>query len=377
MQSLMNRETKQTASILLYICYRFFVIFFLAAAALTRVPAYAQVGDTLSLDEALKSLDSLPGGSWEFSWDPLFCSGVFSKPEHRIVFQTGIPGEPGLAVIDGRELISSPAPFMEDGRLCFPKAFVGAVKAVLERAVQDETRFRIAAIIVDPGHGGKDTGAIGEHVIKGEMIKVLEKDITLKVAQDLHTRLSRAFPDKQVLLTRTGDTYPSLENRVDIANNVELEENEAVVFISIHANASFNKTVRGYEIWYLRPDVRRELIDRSKYTNSKEVIDIYNAMLEEEFTTESIMMAQSILKSFDEVLGKDLPSRGIKAEEWFVVRNARMPSVLVEMGFITNEKDAALMLDEGYLKKFSEALYKGIMTFVVDFEASGGFIVAE
>jgi N-acetylmuramoyl-L-alanine amidase len=368
-------RSTQTASSLPYILCRFFAIFFLAA--LTRTPAHAQVHETLSLDEVLKSLDSLPGGNWEFSWDPLFRSGVFSMPEHRIVFQTGIPGEPGLAVIDGRELVSPPAPFLEDGRLCFPKAFVSAVKGVLERAVQGETRFRIAAIIVDPGHGGKDTGAIGEHVVRGEVIKVLEKDITLKVARDLHTRLSRAFPDKQVLLTRTGDTYPSLEDRVNIANKVELKENEAVVFISIHANASFNKTVRGYEIWYLRPDVRRELIDRSKYTNSKEVIDIYNAMLEEEFTTESIMMAQSILKSFDETLGKDLPSRGIKAEEWFVVRNARMPSVLVELGFITNEKDVALMIDEGYLKKFAEALYKGIMAFVVDFEASGGFIVAE
>jgi N-acetylmuramoyl-L-alanine amidase len=85
------------------------------------------------------------------------------------------------------------------------------------------------------------------------------------------------------------------------------------------------------------------------------------------------MIAQSVLKRFDETLGGSLPSRGIKAEEWFVVRNTRMPSVLVELGFVTNEEDARLMSDETHLKNFSEALYKGISDFITLFERSGGF----
>ncbi|MCL2319085.1 MAG: N-acetylmuramoyl-L-alanine amidase, partial [Treponema sp.] len=114
-----------------------------------------------------------------------------------------------------------------------------------------------------------------------------------------------------------------------------------------------------------------------KYSDSKEVIPILNSMLEEELTTESILMARSILKRLDEGVGKLLPSRGLKAEEWFVVRNARMPSVLVELGFVTNETDALLMNDDTYLKNLSEALYKGITDFVALFERSGGFTAVQ
>jgi N-acetylmuramoyl-L-alanine amidase len=226
---------------------------------------------------------------------------------------------------------------------------------------------------VDPGHGGKDTGAVGNHVINGMPLQLVEKDLNLRVSRDLHALLSAAYPDKRVLLTRTGDTFPTLEDRVVIANSVPLKDNEAIVFISIHANASFNKAGRGYEVWYLSPDYRRTVIDETKNHDSAEVLPILNAMMEEEFTTESIMMAQFIMNAFQENLGAYIPSRGIKAEEWFVVRNARMPSVLVEMGFVTNEEDALLMTDEAYLQKLSQALYKGIVDFIAMFERSGGF----
>jgi N-acetylmuramoyl-L-alanine amidase len=163
---------------------------------------------------------------------------------------------------------------------------------------------------------------------------------------------------------------------VALANSVPLQAHEAVLFISIHANASFNKNARGYEVWYLSPDYRRTVIDATNFTGSAEVVPILNAMMEEEFTTESIIIAQSIMKRFDESIGKLSPSRGIKAEQWFVVRNARMPSVLVELGFVTNLEDARLLSDRSYLMKLSEALYKGAVDFVGNFEKSGGFITA-
>jgi N-acetylmuramoyl-L-alanine amidase len=338
-------------------------------------------GRVLSLDETLGQLglslrDSASPGEnrAELRWDPLFESGVFSLGGHYAAFNTGNPGESTLILLDARELLQVSAPYREKGLLWFPETFVGALRGALEGAFADDrSRFRIAAIIVDPGHGGKDAGAIGEHIIDGKLLRVVEKDITLRASRILHARLSAAYPDKRVLLTREGDTYPSLEDRVVIANSVPLKDNEAIVFISVHANASFNKQARGYEVWYLSPDYRRTVIDREKYADSAEVIPILNAMLEEEFTTESIMIAQSISKRIDESLGGVIPSRGIKAEEWFVVRNARMPSVLVELGFVTNEEDARLMTDETYLRNLSEALYKGIMDFIATFERSGGF----
>jgi N-acetylmuramoyl-L-alanine amidase len=326
------------------------------------------------LEETLKTLGSSQDGEARLRWDPFFQGGVLTASGHYVAFQAGTEGEQGLALIDNRELLPVPVPYVAQGLLRFPEAFVSTLRQALNTSIQDDhSRFRIAAIIVDPGHGGKDAGAIGTHTIQGKPLRVVEKDLTLKVSRDLHARLSLSYPDKRVLLTRPGDTYPTLEDRVSIANSVPLKENEAIVFISIHANASFNKAARGYEVWYLSPDYRRTVIDGSKYTDSAEVIPILNAMLEEEFTTESIMIAQSILKQFEETLGNSIPSRGLKAEEWFVVRNARMPSVLVELGFVTNEEDARLMTDDTYLRKLSEALYKGITDFVTVFERSGGF----
>jgi N-acetylmuramoyl-L-alanine amidase len=338
--------------------------------------AHAQnpgTGKILDLDETLKVLGNSSSGAFELRWDPFLRAGVFSSGDHYAAFETGGEGELGLVLFDSREILTLPLPYTEQGALRFPETFVSRIRNTFNRTYQDELgRFRIAAIVVDPGHGGRDTGAIGTHTVNGKTFKSVEKDITLKVSKLLHTRLSAGFPDKKVLMTRTGDTFPSLETRVDMANSVPLKENEAVIYISLHANASFSKNARGYEIWYLNRDYRREVVDPGKY-ESPELVSILNHMLEEEFTTESIMVAKSIMNRINESLGKLIPSRGLKAEEWFVVRNARMPSVLVEMGFVTNLEDALLLNDHGYLQKLSEAIYKGIADFIALFERSGGF----
>ncbi|MDR0760739.1 MAG: N-acetylmuramoyl-L-alanine amidase [Treponema sp.] len=293
---------------------------------------------------------------------------------HTLAFDTGSPGETGFILLDFREIFPVPVPFVRNGLLWFPEPFIVTLKRTLDAIGDDDrSRFRIAAIVVDPGHGGKDAGAVGNHVINGKSLRLMEKDVTLTTSKFLHARLSEAYPDKRVLLTREGDTYPTLEERVAIANSTPLKDNEAIVFVSIHANASFNRDARGFEVWYLSPEYRRTVIDRDKYADSAEVIPILNAMLEEEFTTESIMMAQSLVRRVNEDLGNHIPSRGIKAEEWFVVRNARMPSVLVELGFVSNKEDALFLSDEVYLRSLADSLYKGIADFVAAFEGTGGF----
>ncbi|MDR1324814.1 MAG: N-acetylmuramoyl-L-alanine amidase [Treponema sp.] len=351
-----------------------FFIFLITPILLPAQTAVQMSVQALTLDETLDRLGGL--GNVEFRWDPFFQSGTFAIADHSATFEASDPGVMGITLINGTELLSCPNPYVEKGQLRFPEGFVTALRDGLEQAFHDErVLFRIAAIIIDPGHGGKDTGAIATHIINGKSTQILEKNITLKVSLELYGRLSRAYPDKRILLTRNGDTYPSLEERVDLANSVPLKDNEAIIYISIHANSSFNKHARGYEVWYLTPDYQRTIIDSEKYAD--DLAPIFNAMLQEEFTAESISIARSILSGFEETLGNALPSRGIKPEAWYVVRNAHMPAVLVELGFITNETDAALMLDEAYLKKFSEALYKGIMDFVKNFERNGGLVSVE
>jgi N-acetylmuramoyl-L-alanine amidase len=329
---------------------------------------------SLSLDDALKSLGPDPA----FRWDPLFRTGNISLSGHHASFGAAYPGEEAPVILDSREILSLPAPWLENGLLRFPESFVAGIKRAFDDSILNEQfRYRIAAIVVDPGHGGKDPGARGTHTINGKSMTLSEKDITLEASLDLYARLSAAYPDKRVLLTRDRDVYPTLEERASLANSVPLKDNEAILYVSIHANASLNRHARGYEVWYLSPDYRRDLIDKEKFQDSAEIIPIVNDMLQEEFTNESIMIAQAINRRIGEAMGRSLPARGLKAEEWFVVRNVRMPSVLVELGFITNPADAELLSSGESLKKLSEAIYKGITDFVTSFESSGGFIFSQ
>jgi len=327
----------------------------------------------LTLNETLNAFGEI--GKAELRWDPFFSSGTLSVGQYQAAFVSGRAGETGTVLLDYKDILTLPLPFLENGNILFPEVFVSQVKNTFNAYIErDRSQFRIAAIIIDPGHGGRDPGAEGKHTIKGKSLVLWEKDVVLKVAQQVNALLLSAFPDKQVFLTRTGDTNLKLEERVAMANSVHMAPNEAAIYVSVHANASFNKEARGYEIWFLSPGFRRELINSSQYSDSQEVIPILNSMLEEQLTTESILLANSILKRLGETVGDVSPSRGLKAAEWFVVKNARMPSVLVELGFVSNEIEALLMTDEAYLKKLSEALYKGISDFIAFFERSGGLV---
>ena len=99
--------------------------------------------------------------------------------------------------------------------------------------------------------------------------------------------------------------------------------------------------------------------------------------MEEEFTMESMLIAKFILDELTSSIGKQAQSRGLKEEMWFVVRNARMPSVLIELGFVSNEKEAKLLNDKQYLQKASDAIYNGLVTFIDHFENSKGFTTVE
>jgi N-acetylmuramoyl-L-alanine amidase len=350
------------------------LLFFSLFTLLFSFPIFAE--RAMSLDEVVSALGG--AGKVELRWDPFFASGTFVAGEREVAFASGSAGESGMVLIDHREVLTLPLPYLERGVLRFPEPFIdqlGRSLGLVTSEIDNSDRFRIAAIIIDPGHGGRDPGTSATHTVNGRTLNSVEKDITLKVSRMLYAALVAAFPDKNILITREGDTTLTLDQRVDMANSVNLKKNEAAIFVSVHANSAWpDKDPRGFEVWYLSPSFRREVLDRTNYDNPEEVFPILNSMLEEELTTESILLANSILKRLEEAIGNLSPSRGLKAEEWFVVRNARMPSVLVEMGFVSNEAEALLMDSEAHLKKLSDALYKGIVDFVTFFEHSGGLI---
>ena len=260
----------------------------------------------------------------------------------------------------------------DDGRFLVDSVSAADVKAFFEQ--QGPVRGGVRYIVLDPGHGGRDPGAIGYYTAGGEKKSINEKDIVLETALDTAEMLSARYPDKEILLTRSNDRYPTLEERIETANSVELEEGESMIFISIHANASFNSKARGFEVWYLPPEYRRDLIDENSLGGvDSDVIPILNTMLEEEYTIESVILGEKLLASLDEQIGDLSPNRGPKEESWFVVRNAHMPSVLIELGFVTNQDEAVLLSSSSYLKKLSKGIYNGVVEFVYDYERTRGY----
>ena len=212
-------------------------------------------------------------------WDPLTGSGIFSKNGHQVAFRVGQQ----LMLLDYTRIAVTDPPVMSDGTAYVTEQFVADAAALFDVNLP-ESFYRVGAILIDPGHGGKDPGTIGTYKKNGKEITLYEKDIALSVSNKLADQLRNAYPDKKIIMTRSDDTWLSLEQRVDIANSIQLEPHEAIIYISVHVNASLNKTASGYEVWYLTPDYRRTVLDSSNIDADDEaLIPILNSMLEEEY----------------------------------------------------------------------------------------------
>ncbi|MBQ0039025.1 MAG: N-acetylmuramoyl-L-alanine amidase [Treponema sp.] len=337
---------------------RIFAYIFLAIAAATQIFA----------DSNVDFLSKAQNAGMTFYWDPLTSSGLIEKNGHRISFHSG----DDFVLQDYKTVINEKAPVLENGKLVSTNSFFNGAENFF-KTENNENPYRIGAILIDPGHGGKDPGTSSVQKIGGKNVKLVEKDINLNVGLKLRDYLKKAYPDKQILMTRSKDVYLSLNQRTEIANSVKLKDNEAILFISVHVNSNFNQSASGYEVWYLSPGYRRQVLNAKSAGEEKSLLPILNSMMEEEYTTESILIAKFILDGITAQVGSQTNSRGIKAEEWYVCKNSNMPSVLIELGFVSNKKEAALLADDKYLQKLSFGIYNGLQAFVTHFERSRGF----
>jgi len=313
---------------------------------------------------ALQEIRGKTGAQLE--WDPMRQVGSLEKGDTSLVYRVDSP----FLMINYSSFKSiAPPERGKKGDIWFSSEDASYLIEKLGPKPSDENQHYISTIIIDAGHGGKDSGAVGRFVQDEEPVVIMEKDLVLEVARQLSTRLRRSYPEKNITLTRDDDEYLTLEQRTEFANRIELGKREAMIFISIHANASLNSRAEGFEVWYLPPDYRRKLIDPASLDESaREVAPILNTMLEEEYTVESILLAQNILQGLDSSIGGSHVNRGLKEETWFVVRNAKMPSVLVEIGFVTNKQEAFKMSNADHLKKITDGIYNGVHGFIEHFE---------
>jgi N-acetylmuramoyl-L-alanine amidase len=224
------------------------------------------------------------------------------------------------------------------------------------------TDRRIRTIVLDPGHGGTDPGAIGR--------RVREKDVVLEIALGLKERLERDL-DVRVLLTRSTDVNVHLRARTEFANL-----NQADLFLSLHANGSENRTAHGVEVFFLsaaRTDDERAVEMKENqvvydFEGGAAAVQAYNDLA---FILADLLQTQHLEESSDlavrlqtEIVNRTgAHDRGVKQGDLFVLRGAFMPAVLIEFGFITNQAEETRLMSREHQNRLISAVVDGIRSF--------------
>ena len=220
--------------------------------------------------------------------------------------------------------------------------------------------LKIGKIVIDPGHGGHDTGTIGPNGLE-------EKDLVLDVGRKLG-RLLETRLGAEVVYTRKDDTFIPLETRTAIAN-----QQRADLFISIHANSSQDETARGVETYYLNFTSSPEALEVAARENAVseksiyELQDLVKKIALKEKIEESREFAGDVQESLHGGLASKSPglrNRGVKKAPFIVLIGANMPSILAEISFVSNPGDERRLETSEYRQRIAESLYRGIAKYV-------------
>ncbi len=230
--------------------------------------------------------------------------------------------------------------------------------------------LKIGRIVIDAGHGGHDSGTIG---VDGLQEKDVVLDVALRLGKLLHERLG-----SEIIYTRSDDTFIPLETRTAIANKAQAD-----LFLSIHANSSNDPSARGVETYYLnftsQPDAlevaarENAVSDQSIYQLS----DLVKKIAMKEKIGESREFASDVETSLFSGLQRGntgLKNRGVKKAPFVVLIGANMPSVLAEISFVTNPKDADQLREPEYRQRVAESLYKGVAKYEGGLSATKGTV---
>lgn len=228
-----------------------------------------------------------------------------------------------------------------------------------DRSMTRVLGLKIGRVVIDPGHGGHDAGTIGP---KGLAEKDLVLDIAKRVGQLIETRMG-----SEVIYTRSDDRFIPLEARTELANEVRAD-----LFLSIHANASPLLSASGSETFYLNFTTSRGDLDVAARENAGSQRSVFELkeMLEKialkDKVDESREFAAKVQTSLYSMYSKGNPklrNRGVKKAPFVVLIGASMPSVLAEVGFVSNPREEALLKKTDQRQKLAEALYKGLSAY--------------
>jgi N-acetylmuramoyl-L-alanine amidase len=230
-------------------------------------------------------------------------------------------------------------------------------QATLTRALG----LKIGRIVIDPGHGGHDTGTIGP-------TGLMEKDLCLDVALRLGKIIQQRLPGAEVVYTRSDDTFIPLEERTRIAN-----EAKADLFISIHANSSHDHGARGIETYYLNLKGSPEAMEVAARENATaqesvhDLEDLVKRIARSEKIDESREFAADIQESLAKRIQKNykpVKDRGVRKAPFVVLIGADMPSILTEISFLSNPADEQLLKKPEHRQRVAEGLYQGVASYL-------------
>ena len=229
-----------------------------------------------------------------------------------------------------------------------------------------EKKFKV---LIDAGHGGKDPGAVGD-----AKKKIYEKDIALRVALRLGYLIKKKIKNIEVLYTRKKDVFIKLKDRANLAN-----KNKVDLFISIHCNSNRKKQINGTETYVMGTHVNKESLEVAKrenqvifmednyeinykgFDNSEESL-IGLGYTKNMFLEQSINFAKLVEEEFKK--NKNLNSNGIKQAGFLVIREVAMPSVLIEIGFISNKKERVFLNSKNGINKISTSIFKALKKYI-------------
>jgi N-acetylmuramoyl-L-alanine amidase len=216
--------------------------------------------------------------------------------------------------------------------------------------------LKIGRIVIDAGHGGHDSGTLG---VDGIEEKDVVLDVALRLGKLLHDRLG-----SEIIYTRSDDTFIPLETRTAIANKAQAD-----LFLSIHANSSSDESARGVETYYLNFTTSPDALETAARENAvsdqsiHQLSDLVKKIALKDKIAESREFASDVEESLYGGLQRGnsgLKNRGVKKAPFVVLIGANMPSILAEISFVTNEKDARQLREPEYRERVAESLYKGV-----------------
>ncbi len=284
-------------------------------------------------------------------------------------------------VIAGQSVITfNEAPFFNEGVLMVDEGFVNILLSLLSSSPNpshnkapdlsssknnagdiDRIDKLFKTIVIDPGHGGNDDGAVSPWGVK-------EKDLVLQIAKEVKKNIEDNMGIR-VLLTRDDDYFVPLEERTEIAGNVKAD-----LFISIHANSTRKRLIQGIETYFMSPDatdddamaaaVKENAVIELEGKTFKADSDLAFILMDIS-QTEHLKASSQFAKVLHENLSQmmNTSDRGVKQAPFIVLASASMPAVLLEVGFLSNKSEMKRLKQRDTHKKIAEAILRSIRTF--------------